>query len=286
MKGIMSNLRRFLPSGFLLLMMTGCPLPDDGRSADRTGDDHSATSRPANDVERGLIVILPGIEGNGWQLGGMVAGLHDAGVDQAIEIVPWGTQPTAMLDNLTNLPANLDRASRIAERLVNYRRAHPRSSITLIGYSGGGGLAVLAVEALPADFVIDRLILIAAALAPDHDLTEARRHCRRTVNYYSELDLVFLGLGTKTFGTIDRVHADSAGRVGLRDRQGGLLAGDGLMQVAWERDWIQHGHFGGHLDWMSRAWARAVLAGQVARPCSESAPGAPLADLSPPALAK
>jgi len=216
------------------------------------------------ELDRGLVVMLPGVEGGAWQLEGPIRGLRTAGLNRAIEVIEWGRRPLASLDNLTNLPANLQRAQRIAGRIGEYQQQYPGRPVTLLGYSGGGGVAVLAAEALPAEPQLDRVVLIAAAISPDHDLSETFRRSRRgVVSFYSERDVVMLGLGTCLFGTIDRQYTSSAGRIGFRDDSGGLLTIDGPEQIAWRPDWWRLGHDGTHVGWLSAEWSREVLAGYI-----------------------
>lgn len=225
------------------------------------------------DLDRGLILLLPGVEGRRWQLRGAVKGLREAGIDHRIEIPEWGHGLIRSLRNLTRLPDNLKHADTVAKRIVEYRGEHPDAPITVVGYSGGGGMAILVAEALPEDAQIDRIILIAAAISPRHDLSAAKAHCRgKIINFYSKGDWFTLGLGTRLFGTVDRIHTKSAGHLGFLDEQGGLLQLDGLTQIAWREDWRRLGHGGGHLGWLARAWSREVLAHHIdpaARPPSE-----------------
>jgi len=208
--------------------------------------------------------MLPGVEGSAWQFADTYKGLREAGVDRAIDIVEWGGRPFASLTNLINLPLNRKRAKAIAARIGKYTDEHPDRPITLVGYSGGGGLAVLAVESLDDGVRLDRLILIGAALSPQYDLSIALSRCRDgIVNLYSPGDWIMLGLGTKLFGTIDRVRTESAGHVGFQDAEGQLAKVKGLRQVVWIREWSSLGHDGGHYGWLAQPWARDILAPEI-----------------------
>ena len=60
-------------------------------------------------------------------------------------------------------------------------------------------------------------LLLAPALSPAYDLSNALRAVRREmVVFWSPLDVIILGAGTRVFGTIDRVKTASAGLVGFR----------------------------------------------------------------------
>jgi pimeloyl-ACP methyl ester carboxylesterase len=232
-----------------LFLGTGCEQPAS----------QTAKSAPDN-----LVLMLPGVEGGSWQLTSVVDGLHDAGVRQEIEIIPWGKWPLSSMDNLMNHEANLERAKKISERIAAHRQTHPSSSITLVGYSGGGGIAVMVAEALPENVSIDRLILIAAAVSPEYDLTKVLSHVRgNMVNFYSENDWFMLGWGTQTFGTIDRKNTAAAGRIGFVDAAGKPRESQQIKQIEWRPDWARLGHWGGHIGWLARPWAREVLAAQL-----------------------
>ncbi len=214
--------------------------------------------------EAGVVVMLPGVEGSGWQLTGMVKGLQEAGLDRRIDIIAWGKYPFGSLDNLMNIKANRCRAREIATRITEHHSANPEAPITLLGYSGGGGIAILTAEALPEDVEVDRIILIAAALAPEYDLSRALPRCHfGLVSFYSPRDRFFLGIGTSLFGTIDRKNTDSAGRVGFLDADGQLQTSPKIEQIEWTSEWLKLGHWGGHLGWLARDWARDILAPKI-----------------------
>ncbi len=230
----------------------------------------STTHFPVADGQAGgRVILLPGIQSQAWYLKSTVEGLQSAGLRWDIEIIEWGSYFPGAFDNLMNLARNEKRAAGIARKIASYRADRPDEPVTLIGYSGGGGLAVLIAEALPDDVRLDRMILIAAAISPRHDLSKSLSHTERgIVNFYSERDVFILGAGTWLFGTIDRVHTKSAGLVGFRDASDQLIEHDDIRQIGWRRDWQDYGHYGGHTSWLSGRWSQQVLApliGRVAR---------------------
>jgi len=216
------------------------------------------------ELERGMIVLLPGVECTMNPMKGIVLGLRDAGVDRAIDVVQWGHVPFGTFRNLHNLPRNRRRAARIAERIVAYQQGYPQRPVTLIGYSGGGGIAVLAAETLPEGVTVERIILLGSALSPGYDLTAALgRSNRSVVHFYSPRDWYQLGVGTRLLGTIDRKYVESAGRRGFADGDGELLEHEKLEQIAWRPEWRNLGHRGDHWGWLSRRWVRQMLAEHV-----------------------
>jgi pimeloyl-ACP methyl ester carboxylesterase len=212
------------------------------------------------ECRRGTLVMIPGVEGSAWQFAQTYEGLRAAGCDQRIEVIEWGVRPLGSLINLCTLETNRRRAKVIAERIQTLQREHPDRPITLLGFSGGAGLAVLIAEFLPSEVMLDRLVLVGAALSFQYDLSTAAGHAKLGVlSYFSPRDVLTLGWGTKTFGNIDRIFGPSAGRVGFQTAEGVVIQTATLEQVAWSPQWRQLGHHGGHLGWLSRDWARVVL---------------------------
>ncbi len=218
-------------------------------------------------MEKGWVIILPGIEGRSSWNYELARGLDDGGVRFGIEVYDWGTVvPGGMLINLTDIERNRRVAAELKDRIVSYRRAHPRRPVHLIGHSGGGGLAVLTAEMLPGDEPVSSVILLAAAISPTHDLRNALDRSQYGVfNYYSPLDVVLLRAGTAVAGTIDRKHGQSAGAVGFT-RPAKLTEDDArvydckLHQVQWSPEMRHAMNFGGHMDWTHRPFVKQYLA--------------------------
>lgn len=213
------------------------------------------------ELERGYILFLPGVAGTESSMIHLAEGLREAGIDRAIDFDVWGDKPFAELKNVRSLELNRKRAAERAAKVAAYQREYPGSPIHIVGFSGGGGIALFLCEALPAEVRVDRVILLAGAVSPEYDLAPALRHCRGgIVNIHSDRDWFDGGMLTRTFGTMDRKYSFTAGHVGFRDAAGGLLEMDGLTQIAWTPAWRALGHNGSHLGCNARAWSREILA--------------------------
>lgn len=237
-------------SALVALASTGCSL-NDLRTPERR--------------DRGLVIVLPGIEGPSYWNYNLARGLADGGVEDSIEIFDWGTRiPGGMLINIADYERNRTMAGALRDYIVEYLNGHPGRDVHIIGHSGGGGIAILATEMLPAEKPITSVILLAAALSPDYDLGPALRNTRRGIfNYYSPLDAGFLGVGTSVAGTIDRKHTPAAGATGFT-----RLAGDSgeadlyrkLQQVKWDPKMRGYGHMGDHMGWTNPSFVKRYLA--------------------------
>lgn len=253
---------RYIPAATLLLvslLTVGCNPPAEN---------------PAWRYHHGYVLMLPGVEGGTWMFANTIKGLRDAGIANAIEAVEWGERPFHSIPNLIDEPANRRRAEIIAATLADVRQHYPESPLTLIGYSGGGGLAAFVAETLPGELMLDRIILIAPALAPEYDLCPTLSRARLgVVSFSSELDLFILGFGTSIHGTMDRKQTEAAGKVGFQTEAWPCDA-EMLEQIFWKQEWIWLGHDGTHDGWLTRAWVREVLADYIptCEPAGDDAP--------------
>lgn len=221
-------------------------------------------------MNKGLVIILPGMEGRSSWNYELARGLDEGGVQCGIEIYDWGTPvPGGMLLNIVDLKRNERVAAKIKDHILEYRHEHPRRPVHLIGHSAGGGEAIFATELLPPEEPVSSVVLLAAALSPTYDLSPALERSQYGVfNYYSALDVGFLGAGTAIAGTIDREHSLAAGAVGFREPRGlsdsGMrLYSEKLHQIKWDPEMRWSGNFGGHLDWTRRPFVRRYLASML-----------------------
>jgi len=196
-------------------------------------------------LSQGLVVILPGIEGEGVGSFGVRTGLLAGGVKAALPVFRWG-RPIPLagpLLNQTDVHGNRLAGQRIARMVVNYQDAHPGRPVYLVGHSGGGGVAVFAAEAMPPGRSLEGLILLSASLSSGYDLSDALAHCRKgIVNFHSKGDVAFLMIGTTLVGNVDGVRGPSAGAIGFERKY------PRLYQVPWSPEMAAAGNFGGHAD--------------------------------------
>jgi len=219
-------------------------------------------------LERGYTLVLPGVEGRSTFTSGVVRGLVDGGVPSAIEVHDWTVGP-AFVSAVVNLRAsghNRREARKIAEKIVRYQERYPGRPVHLIGHSGGGGIAVYALEALPPGHEVTGVILLAPALSPDYDLRRALRRTQGIMyNFFSPYDVGFLKVGTSIAGTIDGRHTKAAGAVGFSmpwglSREDRQLYASRLRQQRYTPKMADSGHSGGHLGWAKRTFVAEWLA--------------------------
>ncbi len=223
--------------------------------------------RTADRMERGLVLVLPGIEGKSRYNVSIARGLDDGGVKMAIQIFDWTTEvPGGLLLNLADVERNRRMAEVLSSCVLHYRFHNPERPIHLVAHSGGAGVAIMALESLSQDTQVETAILLAAAVSPAYDLRAALERTRHGIyNYYSEHDKALLDVGTRIFGTMDRVRGRAAGSTGFRlppglDDPRSEALYRRLYNISWQPEMREHGNRGGHVDWADRRWVRDYLA--------------------------
>ncbi len=201
-------------------------------------------------LTRGLVIVLPGIEGRGVFNEAICNGLNEGGVNWAIQLYDW-TVPLGPLINLKAFERNREKAHQIADLITRYRWSYPGRPVVLVGQSGGGAMATWAMEVLPPWQQVDGAILLAASLSPRYSLEGALMNCEKgIINFYSPMDWLMLGLGTTFSGTMDGQHTSSAGRLGFQNPEYLNTPDiyDKLFQVPWTINMARTGNVGTHLS--------------------------------------
>lgn len=201
----------------------------------------------------GKVVMFPGVSNLDRELVGAKRRISQLYPELECEVRCWGPLRRS-LHNLRNEKGNLAEARIIAEELAEYARENPQHSIDLLGYSGGGAVALFVVAALPDDVSVRRVVLLAPAISRDYPLKETVLPKIKDflVVFASPLDQP-VTIGTRMFGTMDRKFAVSAGSRGFK-------ADDPkLVQLFWRLRWLFVGHVGSHGSYVAEPWQRKYL---------------------------
>ena len=189
------------------------------------------------------------------------SGLLAGGIDADLEIYDWTGTDRGMIA-LMQSKRHAEQSTIVAKMIEKHVRENPNQKVMITGHSAGTGIAIWALEKLPDDVKVDDVVLMASALSPKYDLSKALRHVRGKVYAFnSALDVLILSVGTKGFGTVDRVKTDAAGRVGFEmpesaDKEQYAK----LKQVPYDPDWLRFNNPGDHIGPMMRSFSRNVVA--------------------------
>ncbi|MBA3316140.1 MAG: hypothetical protein M3552_11300 [Planctomycetota bacterium] len=226
---------------------------------------------PAREAD-GLTIVLTGIQGRSLFEQQIALGIADAGVSGRIEIVDWTTgNPLRFLQHLRGRDLAAEAAIHLADRIAAYRMARPDRPVHIVGYSGGGYVALLILEALPVEIDVTTATLMAPSVSPYLDVVplSEKTQCGLT-HYCSPFDLAVLGLLTSVIGTTDGWHSPSAGLVGFHP-EGLVLPGEDsgttsspavagrYRQRRFRLAWLSQFHYGGHFGYANRVWACETL---------------------------
>lgn len=212
---------------------------------------------------QGLVLVADGVGGLDLCGTALRYVMGSLGVKHTVRVVPWGHGFGRWHADLTNVQNRDTRAGEIAAEVNAFRERAPGAPVFLVGKSGGTGLVVKALEHLP-EGAVEAAVLLSPALSPRYDLTQALRAVRREmVVFWSPLDVIVLGLGTRIFGTIDRIKSVSAGLVGFRpleprdETQRRQYAK--LRQIRWTPTMARTGYLGGHVGPDNPAFLRKYV---------------------------
>lgn len=230
---------------------------------------------PALEAE-GLTIVLTGIQGRSLFEQQIALGIADAGVRGRIEIVDWTTgNPLRFLQHLRGRDLAAQAALLLAERIAQYRAERPDCAVHLVGYSGGGYVTLLILEALPMDVEVTTASLLAPSASPYLDVRPLAEKTQRCLTHFcSPFDLAILGVLTTVVGTTDGWHAPAAGLVGFHPE--GLfapethaeapatLAPTKYRQHRFRFGWLRRFHYGGHFGYANRVWTCETLGRMLA----------------------
>ena len=211
-------------------------------------------------LDKGLVIVLPGIEGRSLSNASICLSLCGEQVPLAVQVYDW-TAPLGPLFNQCAYERNREAAAVLARYIADYRREHPDGRVFLIGHSGGTAIAAWAAEALPDGERVDGIIMLASSLSPGYDLTAALVRSRMgIVSFYSDHDSALLGAGTTLFGTMDRRNGESAGKVGFNGDSASYSTAAKLFQVRWTPEMAKTGYTGCHFSCCAGEFIAAYVA--------------------------
>ncbi|MGE0607878.1 MAG: hypothetical protein AB7O62_12360 [Pirellulales bacterium] len=222
-------------------------------------------------IEEGYTLILPGAWGDLPPDYGIAKGLEDADVRSAVELYDWTASPWRIAHNIRNAAHNRDQALAVADKVVQYQDQYPGRPVHLIGYSGGGGLLIQALEALPENRRIECGVLLAPDLSANYDLRAALAHTRRGIhNFYSPFDVPVLMVMGTAVGTTDGRHALPGGAIGFYpprslDADERSEYASQVAQCSYAVGMLRHGHRGGHFGWTNRSFVANRVAPLIER---------------------
>lgn len=211
--------------------------------------------------EHGYVIVLPGVEGRSWWNRSIVRGLVAAKIPYAMEIYDWTWRWPFFAVNMRSEWLHVRQAKIVADKIQLYQNEFPDRPVYLVGHSGGGALALLALARLPADSTITGTALLGAAISPDFNLCGVLDKVTRGIwSFSSPGDCFFLGLMTCCGGTFDGKFSPCAGMTGFRGVQLEQRQAGRFQEIRFRRQDIRWRNFGGHFGYTTKPFVRECVA--------------------------
>jgi pimeloyl-ACP methyl ester carboxylesterase len=194
--------------------------------------------------------------------------VSDCGFPLRVETVVWSHGYGRMLADHFDHCNHLLEGRLLAGQIAAWKQSCPSRAVFLAAHSSGAAVVLAAAENSPPDS-LERIVLLAPAVACDYDLRPALIACRKGIDVFiSRRDIGALGVGTGIAGTADRRWSAAAGRVGFAPIL--TCPGDELLYTKlrlhpWDCsvDWT--GNHGSHYGTLEQEFMRAYVLPLLAR---------------------
>lgn len=215
-------------------------------------------------MHREVLFLIDGV--GRFQLGVVMArrALREAGGDIGSVMFDWQTFIVGeVFSDLVWYRRNRLMGSKLARKLLAFRRDHHDTRIHMLAISGGAGISIFALEALRGRRLIETLVLACPAMSSTYNLAPALAATKRCYALTSHRDKVILGVGTRIFGTTDRRFEAAGGMVGFRIPTDltpeETQAYRRMHEIRWTPELEPLGHPGGHAGWINPTLLRRHL---------------------------
>jgi hypothetical protein len=244
--GVQSSFLRILASVAFIATLGGCAT---------TPTRVTSSSPPV--APRGIVVVVDGAGGSPDAANSLTALVKETGTPLAIRSFAWSHGLGLGVLDMTDVEHSRESGRRLAFKIAAYRQSG--LPIYIVAYSAGAHVALEATRLLEPNS-LERIVLLAPAVAADYDLGPALASARQGVDVFtSSRDRLYLGLGTRVTGTADgKAGVAPAGRVGFDPPADGELAGR-LRQHPWDSSIAWTGNNGNHSGTVGRTYLRAFI---------------------------
>lgn len=212
---------------------------------------------------QGIVLVLDGAGGNAHAAEAVALVVKETGAPLFVRSIPWSHGQKRGLADMTDVDYSRAQGRSLAATIVAYRAAYPNLPIYIVAHSAGAFVALEATRWLEPNS-LERIVLLAPAVAADYDLRPALAAARQGVDAFtSERDRFYLGLGTALVGTADgKRFTPPAGRVGFEVPP--LSAPEielmqRLRQHPWQPSVAWTGNGGEHAGALRLAFVRAYV---------------------------
>jgi pimeloyl-ACP methyl ester carboxylesterase len=195
--------------------------------------------------------------------------VNACGAPLRVETFVWSHGYGRMLIDHVDHCNHLEEGRRLAAYIAAVRQSCPDRGVYLVGHSSGAAVVLAAAETSPPAS-IERIVLLAPAVAHNYDLRPALRSARQGIDVFvSRRDVGALVLGTGIAGTADRRLAAASGHCGftpILNCPGDELLYAKLRAHPWDPCVAWTGNRGSHYGTLEPGFMRAYVLPLLRRP--------------------
>ena len=213
-----------------------------------------------------LVVLVPGCAGDGFWYNDLRESVAAAQPAVIVRTFEWGLPLPLYMLNLQDKRIHSKAEEALAKALKSWRDRYPSGRLTLLGHSAGCGVILGSLSRMDRPVDVENVVLLAPSVSPDYQISPALRQIAGTLHiFYSDSDRLWLGWRTSTFGTYDSVRTEAAGKVGLNVDHLHADLREKVVQHAYEPEFAELGHGGGHFGSLGRRFDDKVIAPLLTR---------------------
>ncbi|MGB0715135.1 MAG: alpha/beta hydrolase [Phycisphaerae bacterium] len=207
---------------------------------------------------QGVVFYLDGSGGGGpitrWS-DEVEDGLLRGGFKGTFNEFTWNTGFGMLADHISRESYKRERAADLNGYIVEHARDEPDDPIYLVAYSAGCAVAVYALEALPDEVMIERVVLLAPSVSQSYDLRSALRRVRHTFWVSRSPHDRVLREALPLTGTADGKYDKPAGLDGFVPQvaESGVASDlprgyEKIQYLSWQPSFMAEGFMGDHMD--------------------------------------
>jgi Alpha/beta hydrolase family len=239
-----------LPTRHVLLALCGLLAMGLPRAA-------AQTVPPPRPVDEQVVFA---VDGSGWLRGigdDLRRALAEARMPIEVESFTWSHGPGRVFSDLHGHEHQKAKGLELADLILAHHKLCPTGKVYVVCHSSGAAVVLAAAQHLPAASV-ERMVLLAPALAPTCDMRPTLRCVRRGIDSFHSPTDVIGGFVLAVIGNADGHFQSSAGCVGFTPADDDPLYTE-LRQHAWDWEMSKTGYYGGHFGCTRGGFLRAYV---------------------------
>jgi pimeloyl-ACP methyl ester carboxylesterase len=258
----------------LVALLPGCMAANSRPPAEKVyGHEVIRGSRYTPSQFGGVIFVANGSGDSETLSQSLSLAIGRASLPLEVKTFGWSHGQGRVLADHLDRENQIEQSRRLAALIASHRQNHPDRLVYLAAHSSGSAVALGAAEVLPPD-TLENIVLISAAVPESYPLAPALRSSRSGIDvFYSEQDVLVLGLGMTIFGATDGESRRAAGRIGFRPiartpAEASLY--QKLRQHAWDPAEAWTGHDGSHYGALKTEYLRAYVVPAMIKQSSQT----------------